>query len=161
MPVFGLNNGMVPIIAYNYGAEKKERLKETIRLSVIYGVAIMAIGLIVIQVFPDKILALFNASENMLNIGIPALKIISLSYIFAGVNIVLSAVYQAFGNGMLSLINSATRQLIVLLPSAYVLSRIGQINHIWWSYPIAETVALVISIIFLKDIFNKKINLMM
>lgn len=158
MPVFGLNNGMIPIIAYNYGARNKDRIIETIKLSLTYALAIMTIGLILIQIFPRQIFFLFNASENMLNIGVPALRIISLSYIFASINIVLSAVYQAFGNGVLSLINAATRQLIVLLPSAYGLSLLGDVNLIWWSYPIAETVALVLSIVFLKYVYDRMIN---
>ena len=157
MPVFGLNNGMVPIIAYNYGARKKERITETIRLSIIYALFIMTVGLILIQVFPEKMLGLFNASENMLTIGVPALRIIGLSYIFAGVSIVSSSVYQAFGNGLLSLITAASRQLIVLLPSAYVLSLFGDVNLIWWSYPIAEVISLILSIVFLKYIYDRKI----
>lgn len=160
MPVFGLNNGMVPILAYNYGAKKKERLTETIKLSILYALCIMALGLALIQIFPDKILSLFNASEDMLNIGVPALRIISLSYILAGVSIVSSSVYQAFGNGLLSLITSILRQLVVLLPSAYILSKFGNINFIWWAYPIAETVAVILSIIFLKYIYDSKIRTM-
>lgn len=158
MPVFGLNNGMVPIIAYNYGAKNKERITETIRLSIIYGICIMTVGLILIQVFPQNILGLFNASEEMLSIGTPALRIISLSYIFAGFSIVASSVYQALGNGLLSLINAISRQLVVLLPSAYGLSLLGNVNLIWWSYPIAEVVSLVLSIIFLRYIYNEKIQ---
>ncbi len=157
MPVFGLNNGMVPIIAYNYGAKNKERLTETIRLSVIYAVCIMMLGLTLIQIFPEKMLALFNASEKMLSIGIPALRIISLSYIFAGVSIVASSVYQAFGNGLLSLITAVSRQLVVLLPAAYGLSLLGNVNLIWWSYPIAEIASIVLSITFFKQIYDKKI----
>lgn len=158
MPVFGLTNGMIPIIAYNYGAKRKERLIETIGLSLIYALCIMAAGLILIQIFPEKILRLFNASENMLSIGTPALRIISLSYIFASINIVASAVYQAFGNGILSLMTAISRQLVVLLPSAYGLSLMGRINPIWWSYPIAETVALLLSLAFMRYIYNKKIE---
>ncbi len=161
MPVFGLNNGMVPILAYNFGARKKSRLMETIKLSTIYGVIIMTLGLIVIQLIPDKIFSLFNASENMLSIGVPALRIISLGYIFAAVSIVLSSVYQALGNGMLSLINSISRQLVVLLPAAYFLSLTGNVNRIWWSYPIAEVVSLILSIVFLKYIYDQKIVLML
>lgn len=158
MPVFGLNNGMVPVIAYNYGAKKKERLTETIKLSIIYALCIMILGLTLIQIFPERILALFNASEDMLSIGVPALRIISLSYIFAGVSIVASSVYQAFGNGLLSLVTAATRQLVVLLPAAYVLSLFRQVNLIWWSYPIAEIVSFVLSIVFLKyNIYDKRI----
>ncbi|NLC62816.1 MAG: MATE family efflux transporter [Thermoanaerobacterales bacterium] len=157
MPVFGLNNGMVPIIAYNYGARNKERIIETIKLSITYASCIMIFGLILIQVFPEKILSLFNASENMLSIGVPALRIISLSYIFAGTSIVSSSIFQAFGNGLLSLLTAASRQLVVLLPVAYGLSLLGDVNFVWWSYPIAEIASLVLSVMFLKYIYYKKI----
>ncbi|MCF6459528.1 MATE family efflux transporter [Clostridium sp. Cult3] len=157
MPVFGLNNGMVPIIAYNYGAKNKERIIKTIKLSIIYATCIMIIGLLLIQILPDKILGLFNASEDMLNIGIPALRIISLSYIFAGISIVSSSVYQAFGNGLLSLIISASRQLLVLLPATYILSLFGNIDLVWWAYPIAEIASVILSIIFLKYIYDKNV----
>lgn len=160
MPVFGLTNGMVPILAYNYGAQRKSRIKETVRLSMIYVTVIMTLGLIVIQLIPNLILSLFNASEHMLGIGIPALRIISIGYIFAGISIVASSVYQAFGNGVLSLINSVSRQLVVLIPSAYFLSLLGNVHLIWWSYPIAELVSLILTIIFLKYIFNQKISIM-
>lgn len=157
MPVFGLNNGMVPIIAYNYGAKNKERIIKTIKLSIIYATCIMIIGLLLIQILPDKILGLFNASEDMLNIGIPALRTISLSYIFAGISIVSSSVYQAFGNGLLSLIISASRQLLVLLPATYILSLFGNIDWVWWAYPIAEIASVILSIIFLKYIYDKNV----
>ncbi len=157
MPVFGLTNGMVPIIAYNYGAREKDRLIETIKLSMLYGLGIMTFGIVMIQLFPEKILALFNASENMLSIGAPALRIISLGYLFAGFSIVASSVYQALGNGVLSLTNAISRQLVVLLPAAYLLSLLGNVNRIWWSFPIAEIMSLVLSIIFLRYIYNQKI----
>ena len=160
MPVFGLNNGMVPIVAYNYGAGNKERLTKTIKLSIIYASCIMIFGLILIQMLPEKILALFNASEDMLSIGIPALRIINLSYIFAGICVVASSIYQALGNGLLSLLTAFSRQLVVLLPTAYGLSLFGNVNLIWWSYPIAEIISLVLSVVFLKHIYDKKIALM-
>lgn len=159
MPIFGLNNGMIPIIAYNYGAREKERLIETIKLSVKYALVIMALGSIIMEIFPERILSLFNASEDMLSIGIPALRIISISYVFAAISIVASSTYQALGNGVLSLITSATRQLIVLLPMAYFLSLSGNVNAIWWAFPIAELVALGLTFIFLKYIYDKKISL--
>ncbi|NLJ40319.1 MAG: MATE family efflux transporter, partial [Clostridiales bacterium] len=158
MPVFGLNNGMVPIVAYNFGAGKKDRLKQIIRLGIIYALGIMTLGLVLIEIFPGWILSLFNASEDMLAIGVPALRIISLSYIMAAVSIVSSAVYQAFGNGTLSLLNAITRQLVILLPAAYGLSLFGNVNLIWWSFPIAEVVAFALTLIFLKRVYNQKIN---
>ena len=150
MPVFGLNNGMIPIIAYNYGAKKEERIKKTIKLSIISAVMIMIIGVLVFQIFPDKLLLLFSASENMLFIGVPALRIISISFVFAGFNIVSSSVFQAFGNGIWSLIVSFSRQLVVLLPAAYLLSLTGNLGMVWISYPIAELMALALCTFFLR-----------
>jgi putative MATE family efflux protein len=150
MPVFGLNNGMVPIIAYNFGARQKDRVNQTIRLSMTYAVTIMLIGLAVFQLLPDKLLLLFEASEQMLAIGIPALRIISLSFALAGVNVIAGSVCQALDRSMYSLILSAGRQLVILLPAAYLLSLTGNIDLVWFSFPLAEVVALVLSIILLK-----------
>ncbi len=158
MPVFGLNNGMVPILSYNYGAKNRERIIHTIKLSMEIAVGITLVSLVIFQIFPERLLSMFNASENMFSIGVPALRIISLSYIFAGFSIVVSSVFQAFGNGMLSLWASIGRQLIVLVPAAYFLSLTNDVNMVWWSYPIAEVVALLLSIIFLKEIYIKKIK---
>ncbi len=157
MPVIGLNNGMVPIVAYNYGARYKDRIVDTIKLSIKYAFFIMILGLILVQIFPEYVLYLFNASEDMLSIGVPALRIISLSYIFAGISIVSSSVYQSFGKGVLSLILAVSRQLVVLLPAAYGLSFLNNINLIWWSFPIAEVISLIVSLLFLKQIYNSKI----
>ncbi len=156
MPVFGLNNGMVPIIAYNYGAARKDRLIKTMKLSIIYAVSIMLIGLLVFQFFPAQLFMLFDASETMLAIGIPALRIISLSFLFAGFCIVCGSVFQALGNGVYSMMVSIARQLIVLLPVAYLLSRLGNVDYVWWSFPIAEIISLVMTLVFLM-LINKKI----
>jgi putative MATE family efflux protein len=153
MPVFGLNNGMVPIIAYNYGADQKERIKQTISLSKKYAMAIMFIGAAIFLLIPGTLLQLFNASDEMLEIGIPALRIISLCYVSAGYNIVSGSVFQAFGRGGLSLWVSMIRQVVVLLPAAYLLSLMGNVAFVWWAFPIAEAFALVMSIYF-----NKKID---
>ncbi len=158
MPVFGLNNGMVPIVSYNYGARKKTRMTKTIKFAVVYAVAIMIIGLIMFQTIPDTLLRFFDASDNMLEIGIPALRIISLSFAFAGVCIVLSSCFQALGHGFLSMFVSITRQLIVLLPSAYILSKIGGLHAVWWSYNIAEIFSLALSLIFYRYIYYKIIK---
>ena len=158
MPIFGLNNGMVPIVAYNYGAQKRRRLLKTVKLSVAYAVGIMTIGLLIFQLIPDKLLMIFNASETMLEIGVPALRIISLSFLFAGFCIVCSSMFQALGHGMMSLIVSAFRQLVVLLPTAFVLSKIGGLSYVWLSYPIAEIFAVLFSSYFLRKIFKIKIQ---
>ena len=158
MPVFGLNNGMVPIIAYNYGARKNKRIMETIRDSVFVAVAIMLAGLAVFQLMPDKLLGIFNASEEMMSIGEPALRIISVSFLLAGFNIVSSSIFQALGHGVLSLIVSVVRQLFVLLPVAFLFSRTAGLQAIWWSFPIAELVAFALCAAFLRKIKRTKID---
>ena len=157
MPVFGLNNGMVPIVAYNYGARKKKRIEKTIQLSVIYAVAIMLVGLIVLQLIPGPILSLFNASTDMMSIGIVALRIISLSFIFAGFCVIISSVFQALGHGLLSLIVSVGRQLVVLLPVAYIFSVTMGLDAVWWSYPIAEVVSVILCVIFMRYVHKRDI----
>ena len=156
MPVFGLNNGMVPIIAYNYGAEERERLIKTLKLSIGYAVGIMAVGFLTFQVFPRQLFALFDASETMLAIGVPALRIISISFLLAGFCIVCGSLFQALGNGVYSMLVSIARQLIVLLPAAYLLSLTGQVNAVWLAFPIAELMSVTMTVIFLVRI-NQKI----
>ncbi len=158
MPVFGLNNGMIPIIAYNYGADSRERVVQTIRYSTIYAVMIMTVGTFIFHVFPANLLTMFEASETMLQIGVPALRIISVSFVVAGYCIVCGSVFQALGNGVYSLAVSVARQLIVLLPVAYLLSRLGNVNYVWWSFPIAEMASVMMSTIFLVRIHRKIIS---
>ncbi len=158
MPVFGLNNGMVPIIAYNYGAGRRERVIRTVRLSVCYALAIMAVGLAIFQLAPQYLLYLFDASENMLQIGIPALRIISLSFLFAAFGIVSSSLFQALGNGVYSMFVSLTRQLIVLLPAAWLLSLAGRVELVWLAFPIAEVFSFALSLIFTVRISKTVIN---
>lgn len=156
MPIFGLNNGMVPIIAFNYGARNKERLTKTVKLSMVYAASIMAIGTAVFQLIPDKLFMLFEASEHMLSMGVPALRIISISFILASVCIVASSTFQALGSAVYSMIMSICRQLVVLVPVAYFLSKLGNVNYVWWSFPIAELMSLTLTIVFFIRI-NKKI----
>lgn len=152
MPVFGLNNGMVPIIAYNYGARKKQRMLQTMKLSICYAVGIMLVGLLIIECIPAQLLKLFNASETMLDMGVPALRIICISFAFAGFCIVCGSVFQALGNGVYSMLVSIARQLVVLLPVAYLLSKLGNVDYVWWSFPIAEIASLGMTLFFLKRI---------
>ncbi len=156
MPVFGLNNGMVPIIAFNYGARKKDRMIHTMKLSILYAEFLMFIGFLVFQFLPEPLFRLFDASNHMLSMGIPALRIISIHFLLAGFCIIVGSVFQALGNGVYSMIVSITRQLAVLLPAAYLLSRLGNVNYVWWAFPIAELTSLSISIFFLIKI-NRKI----
>lgn len=158
MPVFGLNNGTVPIISYNYGAKNKKRLTKTIKLAIVYAVAMMLAGLALFQLIPDVLLRLFDASDHMLEIGVPALRVISLSFSFAGICIVISSCFQALGHGFLSMFVSIVRQLIVLLPSAFILAKLGGIHAVWWSFNIAEIFSLSFSLIFYRYIYNKTIR---
>lgn len=158
MPVFGLNNGMIPIIAYNYGALNKKRIMSTIKLSITISVSIMLSGLLLFQLVPAQLLRFFDASPHMLEVGIPALQIISLSFIFAGYCITVSSVFQALGNGMYSLIVSVARQLLVILPVAYIFARIFGLHMVWWSIPIAEIVSVILSTLLFRRIIRLKIN---
>ena len=158
MPVFGLNNGMVPIVSFNYGARRADRILQTVRLSAIYAVSIMVVGMAVVQLIPGQLLLLFDASEHMLRIGVPALRIISLCFVFAGFSIVCSSVFQALGNSFFSMIMSITRQLAVLLPAAYVLAHTIGLEAVWYAFPIAEVFCLVIAVIMLRHTYNKVIK---
>ena len=162
MPVFGLNNGMVPIVAYNYGAQKPDRIIKTIKLSILYAVSIMLLGFLVFQLVPDVLLSMFVAegdtTGDLLTIGVPALRTISLSFLFAGFCIVCSSVFQALGHGVLSLVVSVVRQLVVLLPAAFVLSRIRGLDTVWWSFPIAELFAVTLCALFLRRVYRKEIK---
>ncbi len=155
MPVFGLNNGMVPILAYNYGAQKKERIHKTIRLGMACAVAYMLVGLAVFELIPDKLLMIFSANDNVMAIGTVALRIIALSFLFAGIGIVSSTVFQAIGNPLHSLLISVLRQLVIILPVAYLLSFTGNVDAVWWSYPIAEIISFILSVIFLRITLKK------
>ena len=157
MPVFGLNNGMVPIVSYNYGARKRKRLVDTVKFSALLAVAIMLVGLVVIQLFPANILGLFEASPDMLAIGVPALRIISLCFVFAGFSIICSSTFQALGNGLLSMMISIVRQLLILLPAAFFLSLSGSVTAVWWAFPIAELASLALCVIFLRRIYRRVI----
>lgn len=158
MPVFGLNNGMIPIIAYNYGARNRKRILSTMRLSIYIAVSIMLVGLLIFQLLPGSLLKLFDASQHMIEIGIPALRIISLSFIFAGYCIIMGSVFQALGNGVYSLIISVARQLLVILPVAYIFSKIWGLNTIWFAIPIAEIVSVVLSTLLFKRINRLKLK---
>lgn len=157
MPVFGLNNGCVPIVAFNYGARNKKRITHAIKLGVLYSMSIMAIGTILFQLFPEFLLSFFQPSEELLRLGIPALRIISLGFILAGFNIIVNSVFQALGNGVYSMLNSINRQLIFLLPIAYFFSKQGNLTNIWFAFPIAEVAAFIFTIIFYNRIYKNKI----
>lgn len=155
MPVFGLNNGLVSILAYNYGAGKKERVIKAYKLAVCYAVAIMVVGVILMQCIPDRLLRLFDASETMLGIGVPALRIISTCFVLAAFGIVSGALFQALGFAWYSMVVSICRQLVVLLPAAYLLALSGQLGNVWWAFPIAEAMSAAVTVYFLVRIWKR------
>ena len=156
MPAFGFNNGVIPVIAYNYGAGSRDRVVKTMKHSVVYIMGLLLVGLVVFQTIPEPLLRLFEASDNMIALGVPALRIISLSFIFAGFCIACGSAFQALGKAVYSMIVSVARQLIVLLPVAYMLARLGNVNYVWWAFPIAEFMSLAMTVLFLI-ILNKKV----
>ena len=153
MPVFGLNNGTVPIVAYNFGARKGDRMKKTIQYAICAAVGIMIVGMLLFQSIPDRLLRLFDASDEMLRIGVPALRIISLAFPLAGFGIGASSVFQALGYSVYSMIVSLIRQLVVLIPCAYVIGRVtGDVTGVWWAFFIAELVSLMVSALYLRRV---------
>lgn len=158
MPVFGLNNGLIPIIAYNFGARNRERMTKSIKLGISYAVCIMAVGTVIFMLFPVQMLRLFDASDAMIEIGVPALRIISIPFIMAGYCIVCGTVFQAVGKAFYSLMVSLCRQLLVLLPVAFILAKVGGLNAVWWAFPIAELVSLMMTTIFIILVYRKIIK---
>ena len=152
MPVFGLNNGTIPILAYNLGAKRKDRLDETLSFMVKLAVSIMFVGTLVFELVPELLLSLFEASDNMLLIGVPALRIIAVHFCFAAVSIALGSVFQAYSRSIYSLIISLCRQIVVLIPAAYLLSLSGNVDMVWWSLPVSEVVSLMLTIIFFRRV---------
>lgn len=157
MPVFGLNSGIVPIIAYNYGARNYKRLTSSIKTGLAIAAGIMAFGTVIFEVLPGPLLTIFNASDEMLSIGIPAMRIIASSFIGAAIAIVLGSVFQSLQSAMLSMLVSVCRQVIVLVPSAYLLSLTGNIDNIWFCFPIAEIMSIGLSLIFFRKVYKEKI----
>ena len=155
MPVFGLNNGLIPVLAYNYGARNKSRIDEALRFSLSLAFVIMIMGTILFNLIPETLLGLFNASEEMMRIGVPALRIISIHFPLAAIGIVLGSIYQAFSKSVYSLIISVCRQLAALIPSAWLLSLTGTVTNVWFSFLIAEVVSLVLSLIFFRKIYRE------
>ena len=158
MPVFGMNNALVPIIAYNFGAQHKKRILKAIETGAVIALSLMLIGLAAFEFLPDQLLGFFNASPEMLHIGRNALRIIGLHFPIAAFSIILISVFQALGQGVISMIVSFVRQIIVLLPMAWLLSLSGNVNNVWWSFPIAEIAAVTISSLFMIKLYKKNIK---
>ena len=160
MPIFGMNNGSVPIIAYNYGADRRDRLEHTMSLGVRYGVGVMSVGTLIFWLFPEQLMALFSAPPEMVSMGIVALHIMSLNFPFAGFCIMRGAAFQALGKSVYSMNISIMRQLIVIIPCAYIFAKIGGVDMVWWAFPLAEIVGVTMSIIYTKRIRKTIINKM-
>lgn len=158
MPVFGLNNGIVPIVAYNYGAKNKERIVKSIKLCALVAFAIMTFGTLIFEFFPVPLLNLFTPNEEMLKIGVPALRIIAICFPLAAIGISFTSVFQAFGRGVLSMTISLVRQIFALLPSFWLLSLTGNVNNIWWAFVIAEFFSLVTCVIAMKNVYETQIK---
>ena len=158
MPIFGLNNGVIPIIAFNYGARDKKRITATLKFACAIAVSIMAVGTALMWIMPETMLRLFEASEDMMAIGVPALRIISTIFVIAGVNISLGSSFQALGKSIFSTITSFCRQIIVLLPAAYLLSKTGVLNNVWLAFPVAEIMSLAVSLICFRYIYKTLIS---
>ncbi len=158
MPVFGLNNGMIPIVAYNYGAEKKDRMMKTWKLAWIYATAIMVAGVAVVEAIPGVLLGFFDASAEMTAMGTVALRIIGIHFPIAAYCIVTGSMFQALGVSVYSMIVSIMRQIVVLIPAAYLLSLLGNVDYVWWSFPIAELMSAAVTTFFFKRIYEKTIK---
>ena len=158
MPVFGLNNGLISIVSYNYGAQKRTRLIKAIKFGIIYAASFMLLGLTIFQLFPNVLLGMFSAGEEMIKIGVPALRTISVCFIFASFSVILTSVFQSLGHSILSMIVSIARQLVVLLPAAYLLSLSGNVDNVWWSFPIAEVICVLCCAVFFKFLHKKVIS---
>ena len=159
MPIFGLNNGLIPIMAYNYGAKKRSRMLKTINCGILIAFTIMTIGMIVFELIPSTLLQMFDASDNMRTMGVIALRTIAIHFPVAAICIVLGSAFQALGNAVYSMFVSIARQLVVLIPVAYFLGKLGSVNYVWWCFPIAEVMSLTITLIFFthmkKQIIDK------
>lgn len=158
MPLFGTNNATISIIAYNYGARKPERMTKTLKIALVFGFCFMIFGLAVFQLVPEALLGMFNPSPEFMDMGVKALRIISTHFPIVAVGIMLGASFQALGNGVYSTIVSLCRQLLVLLPVAYLLSLTGDVNAVWWSFPIAEVVSAIVTLTLYRRLYLKKIK---
>ena len=158
MPVFGLNNGLIPIISYNFGAKKKKRMINTLKYGYLIAFLFTFVGFLCFEIMPAQLLSLFEASDKMLKIGVPALRVIGVHYLIAWFCIVTGTLFQAVGKATYSLYVSVARQLVVLLPVAYVLAKLGGLTLIWWSFPIAEIMSLAISLVCMKLTYSRVLN---
>ena len=153
MPIFGLNNSVIAIVAYNFGAKNRTRMKEAHRVALKYGFCILFLGFLAFELVPDRLISIFNTGDaSLVTIGMPALRVIGLTYLLAWYCIITGGVFQAVGNGVYSMIVSLSRQLLALLPAAWLFARIGGLRLVWWSFPVAEVVSLIVTVYFYRRI---------
>ena len=157
MPIFGLNNGLIPIVAYNYGAGKRERMMKTWRFAWLLATVIMLFGLAAFEIFPVPLLKIFDASDEMLSIGKVALRVIGVHFPVAAFCIITGSMFQALGTSIYSMITSIMRQIVVLIPAAFLLSRLGSVDYVWWSFPIAEIMSAAATTFFFNKIYKEVI----
>lgn len=158
MPIFGLNNGLVPLIAYNYGAQRRKRMTTAMLIGGGAAVVYMFIGLAAFEIFPEQLVRLFIENDQAVRIAIQTMRIAALSFVFAGICIVMGSVFQALGKSIFSMFTSIARQLVVLIPVAYFLAKLGDVNLVWWAFPIAEVMSLVMSVIFFVILYKQIIS---
>ena len=158
MPIFGLNNGLVPLIAFNYGAQKRKRMTSAMLIGGAAAVVYMLLGLAVFEIFPEPLVRMFIENEQAVGIAVQTMRIAALSFVFAGICIVMGSVFQALGKSIFSMFTSIARQLVVLVPVAYLLARTGDVNLVWWAFPIAEVMSLVMSVIFFVIVYRRIIS---
>ena len=158
MPLFGMNGATISIVAYNYGARQPRRMMKTLKIALGVALTLMTTGLVAFQLIPQVLLGMFNPSEEFLQIGCTALRVISLHFPIAAIGIILGASFQALGNGVYSTITSLTRQLIVLLPAAYLLSLSGKVALVWWAFPIAEIFSCAVTLFFFIKLYRRKVK---
>ena len=158
MPVFGLNNGLIPVLSFNYGAKNKTRIDNSLKFALSLAFGIMLIGTITFELIPATLLSMFNASDDMMSMGITALRTIAIHFPLAAIGIVLSSIFQAFAQSVYSLIVSVMRQLIALIPAAWLLAQTGAVNNVWWAFMIAEVVSLFTSLVFFNRVYSKTIR---
>ena len=160
MPLFGMNNASVPIIAYNYGADRRDRLEKTMSIGARYGIGLMSIGTVIFWLFPEQLMALFDSPPEMVAMGVVALHIISLNFPFAGYAIMRGAAFQALGKSVYSMNISLVRQLLIIIPCAYIFAKIGGVNMVWWAFPCAEVAGFTMSALYTKRIRRNIISKM-
>ena len=158
MPVFGINNATISILAYNYGARKPKRMTRTLRLAIFAAAAIMLLGTLTFEIGPELLLRIFKSDGSFLQMGVTALRVISIHFPVAAVCIILGATFQAVGIGIYSTITSLCRQMLALLPAAFLLSLTGRIEAVWWAFPIAEVISLLVTVIFFLRVYRKRIR---